>query len=103
MAWFLKHRGNLVKQHMLFLTPSRAGERGERTRLLSLVTRSQLKRILKRMLNESEFLSPFGIRSLSKEYAEKPYIFTTPSGFCSELKYEPAESVNGTYGGNSNW
>lgn len=81
MDWFIRYRRNLVRHHLLTLRPSHAGESAHKSRLLSLVTRSQLIKIMQRMLDEKQFLSPYGIRSLSKEYEEAPFTFTT----CTEL------------------
>lgn len=70
--------------------------------LLSLLTDVKLRRVLSRLLDENEFLSPFGIRSLSRQYAEKPYIFQM-DGQQFKVEYNPAESNIGMFGGNSNW
>jgi len=70
--------------------------------LVSLLTEERLRRILGKMLDENEFLSPYGIRSLSRTYAVSPYrvdIF----GSILEIEYAPAESTTGAFGGNSNW
>lgn len=78
MAWFLRHRSSLVSAHISYLSPSpsdHAHTHGRR--LLSLVTRPQLERILPRMLDEAQFLSPFGLRSLSREHCDRPYTFAT--------------------------
>src|SRR5260221_4527673 len=61
-----------------------------------------MKKILERMLDESEFLSDYGVRSLSKVYEKNPYEFRFNSYFFS-VQYSPAESTTGTFGGNSNW
>jgi hypothetical protein len=74
---------------------------GER-RLLSLVTPERLKRILQRLFDESEFLSPFGIRSMSRYYADRPYEIQL-DGSMHRVAYEPAESQTNMFGGNSNW
>jgi hypothetical protein len=70
--------------------------------LLGLVNRDRLRRILTRMLDESEFLSPYGIRSLSRHHAEHPYVFAV-EGREYRVGYLPAESDSGMFGGNSNW
>jgi hypothetical protein len=70
--------------------------------LLSVCTETKLRRILTRMLDEERFLSPFGIRSLSKWHKEHPYSFDV-HGKYYEVKYLPAESDTGMFGGNSNW
>src|SRR4029077_10581175 len=71
-------------------------------RLLSLVNRKQLKRVLFRMLDETEFLSPYGIRALSRYHLDHPYEVVV-NGNVSRVDYEPAESATGVFGGNSNW
>lgn len=75
--------------------------RGER-RLLSLLRGHRMTMILKRMLDESEFLSPYGVRSLSRCHESHPYIFQR-DGFRSTVTYRPAESDSNMFGGNSNW
>jgi hypothetical protein len=70
--------------------------------ILGLVNEERLRRILTRMLDENEFLSPYGIRSLSRYHAEHPYVFST-GGQQYRVAYLPAESDTGMFGGNSNW
>jgi hypothetical protein len=70
--------------------------------LLGLVNPVRLRRILTRMLDENEFLSPYGIRSLSRYHAEHPYVFSV-GGQEYRVGYLPAESDTGMFGGNSNW
>jgi hypothetical protein len=70
--------------------------------LFAVVTPDRLRRILMRMLDEAEFLSPFGIRSLSRYHAEHPYVFGV-HGADYRVDYLPAESDSGMFGGNSNW
>ncbi len=77
-----------------------AGARGKR--LMSLVGERRLRRILETMLDESEFLGPFGIRAISRYHAEHPYVFDI-AGQQFRVDYEPAESSTGMFGGNSNW
>ena len=70
--------------------------------ILALVNESRLRRILSRMLDENEFLSPYGIRALSRHHAEHPYVFSV-QGQEYRVNYLPAESDTGMFGGNSNW
>ncbi len=70
--------------------------------IIALVNEGRLHRILPRMLDEEEFLSPYGIRSISRSYLEHPYIFRA-NGAESRVQYLPAESDSGMFGGNSNW
>ncbi|MDP9033327.1 MAG: glucosidase [Myxococcota bacterium] len=95
--WFLNNRPELAQHCPLLETPGH----GER-RLLSLVARPRLERILKRMLSPDEFLSPYGVRSLSRAYASQPYE-TRIDGGVFRVEYEPAESRSALFGGNSNW
>ena len=70
--------------------------------IIALVNEGRLRRILTRMLDENEFLSPYGIRSLSRYHAEHPYVFSV-GGQEYRVDYLPAESDTGMFGGNSNW
>jgi hypothetical protein len=71
-------------------------------RLLSIVNQERLIRVLAPMLDENEFLSPYGIRSLSKRHQAQPYTFRV-DGQDHTIGYQPAESQSGLFGGNSNW
>ena len=97
MQWFIDNHGD-APEH---IEMSERSSRGVRY-LLSLVNRNQLRRVLSRMLDESEFLSPHGIRALSRYHLDHPYEFRM-DGFMSRVAYEPAESSTGVFGGNSNW
>jgi hypothetical protein len=97
MDWFLENRKDLMANVASMNTPG-ASDR----RLLSIVDADQLRRILCVMLNESEFLSPFGVRALSRAYKSNPYILAV-DGLQYTVAYEPAESTTGLFGGNSNW
>ena len=70
--------------------------------LLAVVSPERLRRILGVVLDESEFLSPFGLRSLSRAHLDQP-VQVDLAGFHAEVGYEPAESTSGLFGGNSNW
>jgi hypothetical protein len=70
--------------------------------IIGLVNETRLRRILTRMLDENEFLSPYGIRSLSRYHADHPYVFSA-GGQEYRVGYLPAESDTGMFGGNSNW
>ncbi|GAB3717222.1 MGH1-like glycoside hydrolase domain-containing protein [Spirosoma lituiforme] len=97
MAWFQGHRPDLYNQ------VSRYTEKGvDQKRLLSLLRGFRLKALLSKVLDEQEFLSPHGIRAVSKVYKDHPYEFTL-DGTTFRLTYTPAESDSGMFGGNSNW
>jgi Mannosylglycerate hydrolase MGH1-like glycoside hydrolase domain len=74
------------------------GDRG----IMSLVNRDRLHRILTRMLDEEEFLSPYGLRALSRYHLDHPYVLTV-EGTEYRVQYVPADSDSGMFGGNSNW
>ncbi|BDI29170.1 glucosidase [Capsulimonas corticalis] len=97
MEWFVEHRPDLVRNVACMETP---GTRERR--LLSIVSPSQLRAILRVMLDEEEFLSPYGIRAVSRYHKDHPYIFEV-DGVEHRVDYEPAESSDGLFGGNSNW
>ena len=97
MRWFLRHRPHLAGNVACTHTPG-VGER----RLVALVDRERLVRVLRRLLDEAEFLSPYGIRSISRYHLEHPYSFTV-DGQVHTIGYEPAESQSSMFGGNSNW
>ena len=83
--------------------PTGKGHQGVADRgIFALVNPDRLRRILSKMLDENEFLSPYGIRSLSKFHEKHPYVFHT-SGREYRVDYLPAESDSGMFGGNSNW
>ncbi len=99
MDWFLKSRPDLQKYISTRTTVNR--EMGGLT-LLSVASEDQLRRTLERMLDPDEFLSSFGIRSLSKVHEKEPFIFSH-GGVTNEVRYTPAESETDMFGGNSNW
>jgi hypothetical protein len=94
---FHEHHPELIDQVSALRTPGVNGRR-----LLAVLDEAKLRRVLTRMLDESEFLSPYGLRSLSRFHAEHPYRFTV-DGHEHRVDYEPAESTTGMFGGNSNW
>jgi len=96
MQWFIENRPALG-EHI----ETESTETGPR-RFLSLVNRQRLKRVLRYMLDEKEFLSPYGIRALSRFHLEHPYTLPV-NGMNYRVDYEPAESSTGLFGGNSNW
>jgi Glycosyl hydrolase family 63 C-terminal domain len=95
MRWFLDNRRDLAERVGL-------GVGGGGRMLLAIPSRARLVRVLARMLDEREFLSPYGIRSLSKIYGQDPYRFDF-GGQTLTVDYEPGESKIGLFGGNSNW
>ncbi|MCI0606521.1 glucosidase [bacterium] len=97
LEWFIDHRSDLTKN----LACMRTQGMKER-RLLSIVWPERLRRVLKVMLDENEFLSPYGIRALSRFHKDQPYTLRV-NGTEHRVDYEPAESSTGLFGGNSNW
>jgi hypothetical protein len=97
MNWFLANRADLTS-HIACLTVAGEGDR----RLLSLVDADKLRRMLSYMLDEREFLSPYGIRALSAIYGDQPFLAKL-NGSEYRVAYERAESSTGLFGGNSNW
>jgi hypothetical protein len=94
--FFARHRAFAANLH----DPGLVGEGGRH--LLSVLDERSLRRVLARMLDEERFLSPYGIRSLSKSHEKNPFVFTV-QGHEFRVAYEPAESRSGMFGGNSNW
>ncbi len=97
LEWFLSHRPDLAALVSRWHEPG-LGDR----RLLSLLRGHRMKCLLARMLDETEFLSDYGIRALSKSHEAQPYVFDW-AGQRLSVKYLPAESDSGLFGGNSNW
>jgi hypothetical protein len=97
LEWFIDNRKDLIGNVACMRTPGH-----QERRLMSIVTRDQLRRVLSIMLDESEFLSPYGIRSVSQAHRDHPYVLSV-NGANYSVRYEPAESSTGLFGGNSNW
>jgi hypothetical protein len=97
MQWFINHHPD-VAEHV---DMSRRSAQGVRI-LLTIANRSKLEKIYRYLLDENEFLSPYGIRALSKYHKDHPYVLTV-DGQSHAVDYEPAESTSGLFGGNSNW
>jgi hypothetical protein len=98
LRWFLTNKPEYAE----VIGARRLSESGQQQRLLSVVGPDQLIRILARMLDSDEFLSPFGLRTLSRNHLEKPFTVTLGETDFT-VGYEPAESTSGLFGGNSNW
>ncbi len=99
MDWFLEHRADLAS--LVAYKTERPGHAGGQ-HLLAVPQRDRLERMLKYMLDEKEFLSPYGIRSLSRHHLDQPFVFRT-DGKDYTVNYMPAESTTALFGGNSNW
>jgi hypothetical protein len=97
LEWFIDNRPDLTQHTACMRTPGL-----EERRLLSIVDQPRLRRILKVMLDENEFFSPFGVRALSRAHLEKPFMLEI-GGQVHKVGYEPGESMSGLFGGNSNW
>jgi hypothetical protein len=97
LEWFIDNRPDLTRHLASMRTPGK----GER-RLLSIVNQEQLRRTLKYMLDEQEFLSAYGIRALSRFHQQNPYVLRV-NGTEHRVDYEPGESATALFGGNSNW
>ncbi|SDZ22416.1 hypothetical protein SAMN05444365_107166 [Micromonospora pattaloongensis] len=98
LRWFLTNRPEYAE----VIGARRLAPDGRQRRLLSMVGPDQLVRILARMLDEEEFLSPYGLRTLSRSHLDKPFTVSL-GGQDFTVGYEPAESTSGLFGGNSNW
>ena len=97
LSWTLENEPGLASLVSHWYEPGRGNRR-----LLSLLRGSRMKRLLSRMLDPDEFLSEYGIRSLSKVHEQFPYVFEY-QGQQHQIQYTPAESSNRMFGGNSNW
>jgi hypothetical protein len=99
MDWFLRNRQDL-RRHISCV--EHGPEAGGNARLLAIPSRERLERVLRYLLDEHEFLSPHGIRSLSKVHAYRPFVLAD-GGTEYRVEYAPGESDTGVFGGNSNW
>lgn len=97
LEWFLEYRPDLAKLISRFHVPG-VGER----RLLSLLRGHRMKRLIARLADPAEFLSPFGVRGMSRAHADAPFVFAH-GGEEQVVRYTPAESDSYLFGGNSNW
>jgi hypothetical protein len=97
MEWFLRYRPDLAALVSHWNVPGEG-----RVRLLSLARAFRMKRIIERVVDPAEFLSDYGVRALSKIYEHEPYVLER-GGQRFEVRYLPAESDSGLFGGNSNW
>jgi hypothetical protein len=97
VRWFNRERRDLLHN---ISQPDQAGVRGRH--LLSVLDERKLRLVLKRLLDPEEFLSDYGIRSLSRDHREHPYVFRNGVDQY-QVAYRPAESDSGMFGGNSNW
>src|SRR5262249_20511695 len=95
MQWFIENRPEFSEN-----LETQTTEDGRVLRFLSLVNRDRLRQVLRYMLDEQEFLSPYGIRSLSQFHRTHPYTLSV-NGMEHRVSYEPAESSSGLFGGNS--
>jgi hypothetical protein len=93
MEWYLKYRPTLCGNLQLMTQPGEGG-----TRLLTLADREKLESVVRRLLDPAQFLSDYGLRSISRALADEPYVFDG-----ARVAYEPGESSSPIYGGNSNW
>lgn len=97
LEWYLNYRPDLAALVSHWSVP-REGDR----RLLALLRGHRMKCVLRRMLDETEFLSDYGVRSISRYHKDHPYVFNL-DGHLLTVNYQPAESDSGLFGGNSNW
>jgi hypothetical protein len=97
LHWFVENRPDLTRNVACMKVPGH-----EERRLLAILDEDRLRRVLQVMLDEREFLSPYGIRAVSAIHRERPYRLAV-DGHVHEVRYEPAESSTNLFGGNSNW
>jgi hypothetical protein len=100
MRWFLENRADLAHNISYMASPDRTQPGGNR--LLAIPSRERLARVLRRVLDPNEFLSEYGIRSMSRAHAQEPFTFVVGREDY-RVEYVPGESDSGMFGGNSNW
>ena len=101
MNWFLKNRPQMAN-HMAYMEQFCPAGSSSGMRLLAIPSTERFRKLLSYMLDEREFLSPFGIRSMSAIHKDNPFVFEHTGGIES-VGYVPGESNTGMFGGNSNW
>ncbi|NUM53664.1 MAG: glucosidase [Candidatus Hydrogenedentes bacterium] len=101
MEWFMANRKDLAR-HISYMEEDVYGEVHHEHRLLAIPSRDRLERVLRYVLDESEFLAPYGIRALSRVHLDRPYVFNVGDEEY-RVTYTPGESDTGLFGGNSNW
>ncbi len=99
LRWFLENRRDLVRFISYIET---SGDPGNQRRLLAIPSKHRLHRVLTHVLDESQFLSPHGVRSMSRLHRDQPFKVTS-EGHEYRVDYDPGESTTGLFGGNSNW
>jgi hypothetical protein len=103
MQWFLKNRPDLARHISYCQCDGHSDEDHEHQhRLLAIPSRERLLRVLRYVLDENEFLSPYGVRALSRVHKDRPYVFHA-GGEEHRVEYVAGESNSGLFGGNSNW
>jgi hypothetical protein len=101
LEWFLKYRPDLAK-HISYSHGDAVGSQAGPRHLLAVPTRDRLERVLKYLLDEQEFLSPYGVRSITRRLKDQPFSITI-GGQTHSVEYVPGESTSNLFGGNSNW
>src|SRR5207244_10821132 len=96
MQWFLENRPDLA-HNISYMSCSADGS--DSHRLLAIPSRERLEKVLRCLLDESEFLSSFGVRAVSRVHREQPYVFRL-GGMEHRVDYDPGESTTGLFGGN---
>jgi hypothetical protein len=102
MRWFVQNRPELAKHVTYMERCPKPGAPEEEYRIIAIPSKERLVRVLRYVLDEKEFLSPYGVRSLSAAYRDKPFVLHL-DGSEHSISYEPSESRTGMFGGNSNW